>query len=695
MKIKKIRKFRKLKGLKVGKLLLIFSLSLFTICFSLIFSSPAKAATTDGSFSIQVPNSGNLVQGCSYSADIRVNAGSNTTNAADVIVTFDPTKIEIIDSNLTQSTPTAKQIKPGPAYEVYPANGNRVDEGTGIIRLSGVSLGSTFSGNDIFGTIQFKGKPGATNGSFNIQFTGVGDTLDSNIADYTTSTDVLGSVTNANFTFATGSCIPDTTAPNINFINPVNNQSGVGVNQDITLNLTDNLSGVDINTLQIFVNGVEYTALNPEISITGNPNNYSITLNPNDPFYSNSPSSIVVITKDFAGNTRQSSISFNFPPQPTPTAPPPIIITPTPTPSLSAPDLVPPEIIFINPVSNQTIGSGEPIIFDLIDTGSGINLNNLVIYVNDKKYLSTDSTVVVTGDPSHYKITIRDNFNFSKVSSSYLSVFASDLNRNAVSGNIIFNIPQGVVDENTPPVPCTAVIPNSCSTNTPFNNQIDSIQKSVRDVTPEILQPAVDNAGFLGLASVVALLPLVLQILIVLGSLITGGFLWPLFYALIAPSKRKAGKIIDDYSRYGISFVKITIREKTTNSIVRKAFTDLAGFYAIYLDPGEYVFHLEKKGYTSLEAVAKIDKPQDIPYTFQMSVKDSSDLGTNIQLQVFKFDPILFTSVLATIIASINLLYVRTVVAVIIFIITLIFLGIMVYKSFASRTPLKVPSSSS
>lgn len=688
-------KIGKLKSWNIRKLLGLLLVFFFVISFVPNFPNHVKAATTDGSFSIQVPNSGNLVQGCSYSADIRVNAGSNTTNAADVIVTFDPTKIEIIDSNLSQSTPTAKQIKPGPAYEVYPANGNRVDEGTGIIRLSGVSLGSTFSGNDIFGTIQFKGKAGATNGSFNIQFTGVGDTLDSNIADYTTSTDVLGSVTNANFTFATGSCIPDTTAPNINFINPVNNQSGVDVNQDITLNLTDNLSGVDINTLHIFVNGVEYTALSPEISITGNPNNYSITLNPNDPFYSNSPSSIVVDVKDFAGNTRQSSISFNFPPQPTPTAPPPIIITPTPTPSSPAPDLVAPEIMFINPVSNQTIGSTDPITFDLIDTGSGINLNNLVIYVNDKKYLSTDSTVIVTGDPSHYKITIRDNFNFSKVSSSYLSVFASDLNGNTVSGNVIFNIPQGVVEENTPPVPCTAVIPDSCVTNTPFNNQIDSIQKSIRDVTPEILQPAVDNAGFLGLASVVALLPLAIQILIALGSLIAGGFLWPLFYALIAPSKNKVGKIIDDYSRYGISFVKITVREKSTNSIVRKAFTDLAGFYAIHLDPGEYIFHLDKKGYTSLEAEAKIDKPQDIPYTFQMSVKDSSDLGTNIQLQVFKFDPILFTSVLATIIASINLLYVRTVVAVIIFIITLIFLGIMVYKSFASRTPLKVPSSSS
>ena len=660
----------------------------FLIAFFALASSTniAKAATTDGNFTIQVPNGGNLVEGCGYSADIRVNSGSNVTNAADIIVNFDPTKIEIIDSNLSQSSPTAKQIKTGPAYEVYPSNGNRVDEGAGIIRLSGVSLSSTFAGNDIFGTIQFRGKPGATNGALTIGFSGVGDTLDSNIADHTTSTDVLGSVTNAAFTFTTGSCIPDTVPPNIIFVNPVNNQRGVDVNQNINLSLTDNLSGVDINTLQIFVNGVEYTATSPQITITGNPNNYSILLNPTDPFYSNSPSSILVKVKDFAGNEKQSNISFNFPIQPTPTIP-----TPVPTTS-PIQDLTKPVIQFVTPIANQTIDSNEDIIIDLTDSGSGINRDTIVIFVNDKRYTINDFAVTITGDPSNYRIVINDNFNFSKVSSSYLSVFANDFTGNSNSGNLVFNVPQNVVDENTPPDVCPAQNPGTCVTNAPFNEEINNIQENLNNITPENLQPVVQNTGFLGLASILALLPLLFQILITLGSFIAGGFLWPLLYALILPSSKKLGKIIDDYTKEGLPLTKIIIREKKTNSIVRKASTDLFGYYAVRLDPGEYIMHLEKKNYQEFDHEFTILESKDLDFTMQMTLLEKSDIGTNVQLRVFKFDPILFTSVLAVIIAALNLLYIRTIVAVLIFLIALIFVGFVFYRSVVLRKPLSLSS---
>ncbi len=656
------------------KLLFLFGLFISLSLMALILpSSSIYAATTNGVYSIVLPNSGNLVQECPYSADIWVDTGSNTSNAADVIVLFDPTKVEIIDSNLSQSSPTVKQIKPGPAYEVYPAQGNRVDELNGIIRLSGVSLSSSLNGSKIFGTIQFKSKPGATTGSFIVRFDGIGYTLDSNIADLTTSTDLLGSKQDGNFTFTSGACALDTTPPNINFVNPVNNEGSVGISENISITISDLLSGVDISTLEIYINGVLYSSISPQVQISGNSSLYTIIVDPTETFYVNSPSSIVVKSRDFAGNLRQSSISFNFPVQPVPTAP-----RPAPPP---APDLIAPRIQFINPIANETIGSSEEIVINLTDEGSGLNLNNLIIFINDKKYVNTDSTVSITGTANNYQVVIRDNFKFPITSTSTLSVFVTDIYGNASSGTIQFNIPRTVINE-TKPCP---VVSNTCTSNAPFSEEMDGFQETLSSLTPETLRPLADNAGFLGMASLIALLPLLAQILFTLGGVIAGGFLWPFLYSLIIPSKRKLGLVIDEYTKEGLSFVRITVKEKTSGAIIRKAYTDFSGKYLIRLDPGMYIFTLEKKGYVLTNVEAQIVESKDLDFKFEMIVKEATDLGTQVQLQVFKFDPILFTSIIATIISAINLIYVRNVAGIIIFLLTLIGLSIITFKYVQTR----------
>jgi len=641
------------------------------------FNSYTKAAT-DGVFRMAVPNSGNLIQGCSYSADIRVNSGTNNSNAADAIILFDPSKIEILDS---LPAIAGTQIKPGVAYEVYPSAGNLVDQTNGIIRLSGVSLSSNFNGEDIFGTIQFRSKPGATNGTFTIRFDGLGATLDSNIAETNTSTDVLGSKVDANFTFSPGSCISDTTPPNIIFITPTNNQSNVPINSNITINLTDNLSGVNVSTLEIFVNGVPYNSLSPQLTITGTPTNYSLLLDPIDLFYSNSPSNILVRVRDFSGNLRQSTISFNYPQAPTP--------SPTPSPTPVVPDLIAPTIEFVTPITNQTIQNNSDIVVVLRDEGSGINLNNLILFVNDKRYTVSDSTVFSTGNPNEYRITIRDNINFSRVSSSYFSVFVTDLSGNAASGNIIFNIPENVVQEDQNKVCPTHQgnnnIPTCPTVSAPLSPLVNQVQESIVNALPEALKPLASEGGFLGLASVVALLPLFVQGLLTIGSLILGGFLWPLIYALIVPASKKLGKVVDDFTKEGISLVKITVYEKLTGQEVRKAYTDFSGKYFMHLDPGVYVFKLENSDYNITQVEAQISEPKDLDFVFEMAQKESGDIGEQIQFKVFGIDPKLLTVYFALILTAINLVYIRGLFALILFLIVFALAGFFTFTKFKNK----------
>lgn len=653
----------------------VLSILFVVVSFFSIYKFNAKAAV-DGQFKMAVPNGGALIQGCTYGADIRVNAGSNQSNAADVIVTFDPSKIEIIDSIPSLA---GTQIKTGVAYETYPSNGNVVDQTNGIIRLSGVSLSTNFTGEDIFGTIQFRSKPGATNGAFNITFTGAGATLDSNIAEYSTSTDVLSSVTNASMTFTAGACVSDTVPPNVNFVTPINNQSNVPANSNITINLTDSLSGVNISTLELFVNGVLYTSASPQLTVTGSPSSYNLSLDPSDPFYTNAPSNIVVRVRDLAGNLRQSTISFNYPPGPTPTAAP----TPTPT----TPDLQAPSIEFVNPIANETIGNSESLVVILRDVGSGINLNNLVLFVNDKKYTINDSTVFSTGNPNEYTITITDNFNYSKVSSSYFSVFVTDLASNPASGNIIFNIPPNVINEDNKTCPTSSPNkPVACPTvQAPLSSQVNDVQQNVVESLPDQLKPLVSEGGFLGLASVVALLPLGIQLLITLGSLLLGGFLWPLLYALIIPANKKIGKVIDDFTKEGIPFARITVFEKMTGTTVRKATTDFGGKFFLHLDPGVYIFKLEKRGYNVTQVEATISQSKDIDFLLEMTQVESSDLGERLQFNVFKLDIKLLFSYFALLLAAINLIYIRGLFALIIFLVVFVIAGFLSYRAFVNK----------
>lgn len=126
----------------------------------------------------------------------------------------------------------------------------------------------------------------------------------------------------------------DTVPPVITYISPLDHQQNVPADADIQLNISDSFSGVDINSVQIVINGDVYNNLltNPWVTVTGAPPLYNIVVHPFNPLYTSQTDTVTTSASDLAGNHQDSTITFNQPtPSPTPTSGPGPTSTPIPT----------------------------------------------------------------------------------------------------------------------------------------------------------------------------------------------------------------------------------------------------------------------------------------------------------------------------------------------------------------------------
>jgi len=267
-----------------------------------------SVSTEAASFDFNPANT-ELLAGCASTIGIAVNPEGGNSNAADIEIKYNPSEVTILDS---QSSIPGIQIKPGDAYESY--FGNQVDPNSGTIRLAGGSFVSQLTSTKTFATIQFESAPGVTSTNFSIVFDGAGATLDSNIVDTSTSTDLLTSVTNGSYIFATAPCQADTQAPRIDFQNPQAFTTGVDTDTFL-VRVTDNQSGVDLDSLVFIINGEEYRVSDPEVSYTGDPMDYTFTLKLRSPIPDDEKSTLQVRAPDIKGNRRTSDIVFNIPPE--------------------------------------------------------------------------------------------------------------------------------------------------------------------------------------------------------------------------------------------------------------------------------------------------------------------------------------------------------------------------------------------
>lgn len=137
---------------------------------------------------------------CYLNLDVYIDATGETVNAADIEIHYDNRVLSVED----QESMVGFQITEGDAFETYWGNISYNDEGRTF--LTGGAFPNTLvnlSSRELFAQIKFKYTGHGDNTvPVIIRFDGIGDTLDSNIADSLTGDDLLTSVQNGLYTFA-------------------------------------------------------------------------------------------------------------------------------------------------------------------------------------------------------------------------------------------------------------------------------------------------------------------------------------------------------------------------------------------------------------------------------------------------------------------------------------------------------------
>lgn len=173
--------------------------NIFTILAFLWFLiiSPSVVLAADATLALS-PSTGTFNKGCAFSLNITLDTGGTQTDGTDAIVFYDSSRL------------TANSINAGTIYADYP--GNNIDSASGKIMVSGLaSVTSSFSGQGTLATINFTVKEDAPTGVTQVKFdfdpSDKTKTTDSNVVKKgETPTDILGAVTNGNYTVGSGSC---------------------------------------------------------------------------------------------------------------------------------------------------------------------------------------------------------------------------------------------------------------------------------------------------------------------------------------------------------------------------------------------------------------------------------------------------------------------------------------------------------
>ncbi|MBI5071517.1 Ig-like domain-containing protein [Candidatus Falkowbacteria bacterium] len=338
------------------------------------------------------PATAEFVTGCDSAVNININTEGRVSDAANILIHYNPASVEIIDAN-----PGAAgiQIRNGNAYEAYADN--TVLPAEGLIRLTGFSFLERLSDQGVFGTIIFRGRPGATNATFTIDFL-AGSTTDSNIAEYLTSDDLLTGVANGSYTFRGGSCVADVTPPYVSNPSPVPDATGVPIDANVTFNISDSQSGVDLDSVTVNVDGTIYTEDGEDrFSYLGSPGEYSVAVNPAADFTPGAPVLVEINAADLNGN-RMTPYRYVFNQPAVPPTPPSCAALGCAAPTTCATEPVLPEEIIEEPTVPE---SQKLLLNDFSFYGAGGSIQ-LLPNRNDEITTLLNTPVIVSAAASKF-----------------------------------------------------------------------------------------------------------------------------------------------------------------------------------------------------------------------------------------------------------------------------------------------------
>jgi len=363
-------------------------------------------------------DSGQYYSSCGdFYVDILINTGTSNSDSANIIINYDPSILEIQDSNVGVS---GIQISEGTAYNNY--SGNTVNDTEGTILLTGFNVGSPLNTNnnpELFGRIYFQTLSTTGTVDLNIDFA-LGETLDSNIAETITSDDILLSVGDL-----TLQIIDDSSAPTTQSSSPSNGQSDVAINSNISITLSDIGCGVDYSSIEIIADNIAYTQSGDNVFVqSGTINNPTFTINPDYSFDYGETINVSISGEDVNNNIFNNNFSFN-------------VIN----------DNSAPQISNLNPSNNVTgVSITSNISFTISDSVSGVNLSSFSFLFDGQTYDSSSNLFNITGNSSFYNFTFNPSSNFDYGEAVSFQITATDFNNNILVNTFRFT----AINDNTP-----------------------------------------------------------------------------------------------------------------------------------------------------------------------------------------------------------------------------------------------------
>ncbi len=416
----------------------------------------------------------NLFPGCVISVDILINTQGQDVNAVDVFLNYNPAELTIVDQNPNIA---GTQISKGVIFPVYATNTNEVNEAAGEIKVTAFDMFGAYNGSGVYATLVFQGKPGVSSTDVTFEFT-PGGTLDSNVANLVAN-DILTSVQNQTYTFGTTPCNPDVQAPVVTNNSPINGSQDQAYDSNVSFTLTDNQSGIDLNSVSVQVYTSTYTQASPQLSFTGDPLSYDFVINPVANFPFNTGITVVVQAADIAGNV-MAPRTFSF----------------------NAPDSQAPTVANVKPANGaKNVPLDANVSLNIRDNELGVDIGTVKISVDDVEYFSTSPEVTFTGDPLDYAFTINPSADFPDLTEISIVVEATDLGANVMSPRTFrFNKPPApaVCGDNIVEGAEQCEPPGSLACD---NNCQISVEACLTEEAQLELQSAFDEEPFIQLAS--------------------------------------------------------------------------------------------------------------------------------------------------------------------------------------------------
>ncbi len=265
----------------------------------------------------------------------------------------------------------------------------------------------------------------------------------------------------------------DTDPPYTALWDPEPDELGVDIDTDISFHIYDAGQGVDLSSILVNVDGVDYSLGTNGFSYAGSSNEYFITISTEDDFAFNQVVPVTINATDIGENPNvMPEFSYEF---------------------TCGADNSPPQVILWDPTNGQEVSRIYPLTVQIVDPETGINQNSIEFYLDDVEItFDCNISLIANGFNIQY---IPDSEHYHSYGNHQMRIVCSDNSSNLLDESSSF-----VCVEDTDPPFTENHFPARFAEDVPTNTNFRvDIRDLVMGVDESSISVSVDGIEIIGL----------------------------------------------------------------------------------------------------------------------------------------------------------------------------------------------------